>query len=332
MNHSAVKLLQLEQFAFVILLLFSLQAAMAAEVRISVPASPFSLPFFVAAEKGYFEKYGILPKITICNSSPECLGSMTEKRVDFAASSELPLMFLAFENSPISIVATFAANKSHQKLLALGEKLKDPSWQWEGKRIGYVPETASHYYKDLFLLFNGIEPKRVVEVPMRVEELPGALLRGHVDAISVWEPWIQKTMSDQTNRVVAVDSPNLYTQTFNLSVHNDFKKLNPAQVKAVLRALGDAIDHIDFFPLRSKAVMARHLKLSREYVDQIWNRYMFRLELQKSLLSTLNGQAQWAMRENHLQGNWTEAPNFTNIIDASFLREYQPEQVDQFYR
>ena len=113
---------------------------------------------------------------------------------------------------------------------------------------------------------------------------------------------------------------------------NDFKKRNPAQVKALLRALGDAIDHIAFFPLRSKSIMSRHLKLSKEYVDQIWNRYMFRLELQRSLVSTLNGQAQWALRENHLQGSLMEAPNFMNMIDASFLREYQPAQVDALYR
>lgn len=318
--------------AFAYAFLLSSQLSFAAEVRIAVPESPLSLPFFVAHEMGYFEKNGIRPKLMLCKSGRQCTELMKERRVDLAASSELPLMYLAFEGSPVSILSTFAINKNHLKLLALREKVTDPNWRWQGKRIGYAPKTASHYFMDVFLIYNGIEPGELVEISKPVEDLPAALLRGEVDAISVWEPYANKTLSDQKQEVVSVDLPHLYTQSFNLTVHNDFKKKQPKQVKAMLHALGEAIDHIGAFPLRSKVIMSRNLKMSKEYVDQIWHRYMFRLELQRSLISTLNGQAQWAIRENHLQQNPQKAPNFKEMIDASFLREYKPEQVDFIYR
>lgn len=320
-------------YSLLLALLFAAQGADAADtVRIAVPPSPMSLPFYVAAERKFFEKYQVKPELIGCSSGQECIEALGEGAADIASSSELPLMFAAHEQSPVSILATLATNNHNLKFLVSRNLFNEGQLNLAGKRIGYVPKSSSHYYLDIFLLFKGIDPEEVIEVPMTASELPIALAQGRVDAISVWEPWAEQALNLARDEVAHANVPRLYTLTFNVSVRNQFKNQQADAVHRVLKALIEAVDYIRDYPSRAQALLLRKKLVSQEHIEKSWHEYSFRMTLQQSLLSTLQGQARWARREGHIQSSVLIEPEYLNYIDASFLREHKSDHVDFVYR
>lgn len=302
----------------------------ASEPRIAVSKSPLSLPFFVAAEKNMFVKHKVEPVLIECLGGNRCVKELTEGRVDMATSSELPFMFAVFQGKPISLVTTFNTNKDDMKFLIRKAAVKGGVKDLAGKRIGYVEKASSHYYMDLFLLYNGIDPKTTVPVAMGADALANALVRGEVDAISVWEPWGQIALNLGGADVEVLNAPKLYSQTFNLLVSNEYRLTQMRKSTAVLSALDEAIQFIKKNPDEAKGIMARKVGIDSETVKAAWPTYQFELTLQQSLLSTVQGQARWARREGHVGAALPE-PEFLNFVDSSLLRKIKPNAVDFVY-
>ncbi|MFP5483295.1 MAG: ABC transporter substrate-binding protein [Gammaproteobacteria bacterium] len=302
----------------------------ASEPRIAVSKSPLSLPFFVAAEKNMFVKHKVEPVLIECLGGNRCVKELTEGRVDMATSSELPFMFAVFQGKPISLVTTFNTNKDDMKFLIRTAAVKGGVKDLAGKRSGYVEKASSHYYMDLFLLYNGIDPKTTVPLAMGADALANALVRGEVDAISVWEPWGQIALNLGGADVEVLNAPKLYSQTFNLLVSNEYRLTQMRKSTAVLSALDEAIQFIKKNPDEAKGIMARKVGIDSETVKAAWPTYQFELTLQQSLLSTVQGQARWARREGHVGAALPE-PEFLNFVDSSLLRKIKPNAVDFVY-
>lgn len=302
-------------------------SAWASEPRIAVSKTPLSLPFFVAKEKNLFVKHKVEPVLIECIGGNRCVKELTEGRADMATSSELPFMFAAFQGKPISLLTTFNTNKDDMKFVARKTAVNSGTKSLVGKRIGYVEKASSHYYMDLLLLYHGIDPKTTVPVAMGADALPGALKRGEVDAISVWEPWGHIALNLGGADIVVIDTPKLYSQTFNLLVGNEYRLAQTRKSTAVLSALDEAIQFIKKNPDEAKRIMARDAGIDSETVKAAWHTYQFELTLRQSLLSTVQGQARWARREGHVAPNLSE-PEFLNFIDSSLLRKVKPDAVD----
>ena len=326
--------LQTTPIRMVLILLLALASfhgfAFASEPRIAVSKSPLSLPFFVAKEKNLFARHKVEPSLVECLGGIRCITELVDNRVDMATSSELPFMFTVFQNKPVSLITTFVTNKDDMKFLVRKSAIKGGMKSLAGKRIGFVEKSASHYYLDLVLLYYGVDPRTVVSVPMGTEQLASALAKGEVDAISTWEPWGFMALSMAGKDVEVVDSPNLYSQTFNLIVSNDYRSTQWRKTAAVLNALEDAIQFIKQNPEEAKRVLARDTGMDAQVINAAWPTYRFELSLRQSFLTTIQGQARWAKREKHVDPNLPE-PEFLNHIDASFLRKLKPRAVDFIY-
>lgn len=301
--------------------------ACASEPRIAVSKSPLSLPLFVAKEKKLFAKYRVEPVFIECVGGNRCVKELAEGRVDLATSSELPFMFAVYQGKPISLIATFVTNKDDMKFVVQKSAIKGGVKSLVGKRVGFVEKASSHYFMDLILLFHGIDPKSVVPVPMGAEALAGALAKGEVDAVSVWEPWGKVALDLGGNNVEVLHAPKLYSQTFNLLSRNDYKQVQAKRITSMLMAIDDAVEFIKANPEEAKRIMVRDAGVEPDMVDAVWPIYRFELSLQQSLLTTVQGQARWAKREGHVENNLPD-PEFLNNIDSSLLRKVKPSALD----
>ena len=305
--------------------------AVAAEPRIAVSKSPLSLPFFVAKEKALFAKYKVEPVLVECVGGNRCMKELVDGRVDMATSTELPFMFAVFEAAPITLIATFVTNKDDMRFIVRKSVLQQGGVKsLAGKRVGYVEKASSHYYRDLFLLYHGVDPQSIVPVPMGGEALAKALANGEVDAISVWEPWGHAALKLGGPDVALGQAPRLYSQAFNLIARNEYRASQASRISAVLAALNEAIQFIKKNPEEAKRILVRGAGVDPEIVKIMWPTYQFELSLQQSLITTVQGQARWARRESHVNKSLAE-PEFLNHIDASLLRKLSAKAVDYVY-
>ncbi|MDD2499294.1 MAG: ABC transporter substrate-binding protein [Geobacter sp.] len=293
-------------------------------LRLSLSKSPLSLPVYVADSLGYFAAEGVPLRIHEVIGGHRTLQELLAGTSDLATSSETVVMFNSFQQSNFAIIATFVSSDDDVKIITRSDTGICTPRQLAGKRIGTVVGSAGHYYLDMVLLMNGIDPKTVPVRNLQPEAMTDALKKGEVDAIAIWEPYPFKALKAVPGARMLAGS-DAYRLTFNLIVHKKHLGTRDGDLVKLLRALDRAEQFISRQPLQAMAIMRERLQLDQSFIDWIWPRYSYRLTLDQSLLMTLEGEARWARQEGYIQRGKT--PNYLNFIHAMPLGKVRPSAI-----
>ena len=313
-------------------LLCTLAAALAAfacaaqELSIAVSRTSLSLPFYVAESQRFFADEGVAVKTLECIGGQRCIKLMFEGEVPLATASEMPVMFNSFSRADYAIVATFVTSVRDVKLVARKSAGIATAADLDGKRIGTVKGTSAHYFLDSYLLFNGIDPKKLNLVSLAPEQIAPALKEGKIDAAAIWEPFAQKAVRGLAGDGVVLPSARIYTESFNLVASRKFMADREADLIKVLRALERAQRFIREQPAQAQAILKDKLQEDQAFIDATWGDFDYRLSLDQSLVSTLEGQARWAVREGHVPPG-SRTPNYLQFVDREALRKAAPGAV-----
>lgn len=298
----------------------------AAELVLAVSQTSLSLPLHVAESQGYFAAEGVAVRTEDCIGGQRCLKRLFDGAAQLATVSELPVMFNSFERTDYAVVGTFVTSVRDVKLIARRSAGIGAAAQLAGKRIGTVRGATAHYYLDAYLLFHDIDPKGVTLVALAPEKVPQALAAREVDAVAIWEPYGWLTLRAVGADALVLDNPRIYTPTFNLVVDRRTLAAREDEIVKLLRALDRAQRFIREQPRRAQEIMKARLRLDQAFVDAVWPDLDFRLGLDQSLVSTLEGEARWALREGHVPAG-RKTPNFLHVIEPGPLRRAVPGAV-----
>lgn len=112
----------------------------------------------------------------------DSITSFRRGELDAIAMGDLPLIQFAL-TTPVTIIGQL--RQGFSTVVALrGTTLRD----LKGKRIGNAIASAGHYALLKTLQNEGLAERDVTLVPLDVNEMPEALLKGRIDAFSAWEP------------------------------------------------------------------------------------------------------------------------------------------------
>ncbi|MBC7946285.1 MAG: NrtA/SsuA/CpmA family ABC transporter substrate-binding protein [Chitinophagaceae bacterium] len=299
-------------------------ASSAEPLRVSLSQTPLSLPFYIAESQGYFAAEGLKLKISDVIGGHRTLQNVLEGTADLATSSEAVVMFTSFKSSEFAIIGSFVSSDNDVKVVIRDGAGINHAKQLAGKKVGTVSGSASHYYLETLLVLNGVDPKSVKISNLQPEDMAKALKNGDVDAIAIWEPFPFKALKDVPGAKILAKS-GAYRLTFNLLVHKKIIGVREDELVKLLRALDRAEQFINTQPQKAKAILLDRLKLDQSFVDWIWPSYNYRLTLDQSLLTTLEGEARWARQEGLVKGN--KSPNYLNFIHADPLRKVRPAAI-----
>jgi len=300
--------------------------AHAAELVLATSLNAKSLPIYVAEAQGYFAAEGVAVRVQECLSGQRCLRRLLDGEVQLATVSEMPVMFNGFDRSDFAVIATFVTSARDVKLVARRSTGITAVADLTGKRVGTVRGTSAHYFLDSFLLFHDIDPRGIELVSLLPEQLVGALQRREVDAVAVWEPYGWLAQRALGADALVLPNPRIYTETFNLVVDRRTLAANEDVLVKLLRALDRAQRHIREQPRQAQQVMKARLGLQQDFIDATWTDFDFRLSLDQSLISTVEGQARWALREGQMPAG-RKTPNFLHVIEPGPLRRAVPGAV-----
>jgi ABC-type nitrate/sulfonate/bicarbonate transport system substrate-binding protein len=301
-------------------------ACIAQEFSIAVSRSSLSLPLFVAESQKYFADEGVMVTTRECLGGHRCIRMIFDGEVDMATASEMPTMLNSLQRSDFAIVATFATSKRDVKLVARRSAGINNPADLSGKRIGTIEGTSSHYFLDLYLLSNGVDPRGIELVGLPPEQITAAMKDRSIDAVATFEPFAYRSTRALAGDAVVMYSPRIYTETFNLLASRKIiAEREPAIVK-VLRALARAQRFIRERPQHAQAILRERMQEEQAFVDATWNDIDYRLSLEQPLISTLEGQARWAVREGHVARD-SRIPNFLDFVALEPLRKADPAGV-----
>ncbi|MBC7993916.1 MAG: NrtA/SsuA/CpmA family ABC transporter substrate-binding protein [Rhizobacter sp.] len=306
-------------------LLLGASAALAQPLTLAVAQTPLSLPIYIASEKGFFTAEGLDIRLSDCTGGHRCLKQLLENRADLATASDLPIVFNAFERTDFVVLGTFVTTSEDVKLIAHARSGVSKPLHLAGKRVGVVTGASSQYFLELYLLTVGVDPRDLTLVSLQPEKMLDAISAGNVDAIAVWEPHAYLTTRALGSSAVVMPHTSGYILTFNLVGHRRLVGTREADLARVLRAVERAEQFIHDRPEDAKAILRARLKLDQAFVDWVWTGLNFRLGLEQSLITTMEGEARWARREGHVKGS--ASPNYLGMLHTAPLRSIKPGAV-----
>jgi len=239
---------------------------------------------------------------------------------DVATNAETQALRQSVDHPNLRII--FTVSEGFYRVLARRSagitKLED----LKGRKIGTVPSTSSAYFLAKMLGTAGLTESDVTVVrtfPLHL--IPGMMQKGELDAVTIWEPEIQKAADLLGADAIEFQDRSVYRELFNLNTTAE-RLADPAtrrQIVAFVRALIKASAHIrrepqDVWPLVSKSTgYDTHL------ISHVWHHEGYPGTMVSDLLDVLVEEEVWVARERNRAPRTRE--QLATLIDESVLKE-----------
>lgn len=306
--------------------LAALVPASGAELVLAVARSPHSLPIHVAEAQGYFAAEGVQVRTRDCVSGQRCIQELLDGQAQLATVADLPIVFHSFERADYAVLATLMTSVRDAKVVARKSSGIGTAAHLAGKRVATPKGSSAHFFLDAYLLINGVDPALVTVVSLPPEQLADALERRQVDAVAVFEPWAWRAVQAAGADALVLPGSRTYTTTFNLLADRHTIAARDDELVRVLRAVERAERFIREQPGVAQSIMISRLQLDRSFVGWAWRDFDYRLGLDQSLISTLENEARWALREGHVKAG-KPVPNYLDFLHPVPLRKAVPGAV-----
>jgi sulfonate transport system substrate-binding protein len=288
----------------------SSRGAAADKLRVGINVTTIeTLPIYLAAEgpsAGAIELIG------------GAIPLLTAGKVDTVTNAETQALLRSTANPDIRIIMT-VAEYSYRIVARRSSGIATAS-DLRGKKIATQLNSSAHFYIVKTLRGAGLSENDVTVVGMTPPEMPAALARGDVDAVSIWEPAAGKSAAALGADGVILSGP-VYRERFNLNSTAGVLA-DPAKRKAIvelLRTLVATSQETREHPERARPLIAAKLGLSEEFVATVWDLFSFPASIPQDMLASMIEQEPWMAQKQNRPARSQEA--IAALIDASLLRE-----------
>jgi sulfonate transport system substrate-binding protein len=301
------------------------QAGPPEKITIAYVTTQHDSLYHIAFAKGFFSAEGLDVTAQPHAFGKPALNSVLEGKADLAATGDAPIMFAVTGGKSIYVIAVIATSKKASAIIARKDRgIVKPS-DLRGKKIGVTRGTLAEFFMDSFLSTRRVDRKEVKVVDLKPDEMPDALARGMVDALSIWQPVLKYIEKALGNNATVFYDETIYSDILCIASGQEFAKKHPDAVRKVLRALIRAESFMKQNKDESLQIIAEATKTDKELLGEILQSFDFRVTLDQALVVSLEDQTRWAQR-NKLTGG-AAVPNYLDFIYFDGLNSVKPEAV-----
>jgi NitT/TauT family transport system substrate-binding protein len=285
-------------------------AATAEKLRVGVNLTTIeTLPIYLAAEGR--------DDIALTGGA---LPTLTEGKVDAVTNAETQAVLRSTANPEIRVILT-VAEYSYRIVARRSAGIRTAA-DLRGKKIATSLNSSAHFYIVKTLRSAGLSEKDVTVVGLTPPEMPAALARGDVDAVSIWEPAAERSVLALGSDAAILQGP-AYKERFNLNTTAAAAadpKMRAALVD-LLRSIIRTSQEVGARPEEPQRLIAAKLNLPGQIVSTTWNLFRFPASIPDDLLDSMVEQEPW-MAEKQMRAA-RPRETIATLIDASLLREAQ---------
>jgi len=295
------------------------------KITLAVSMLPNASLIHVAAAEGYFAGEGLDVTLQPHQFGKPALDAMLAGKADLATCAETPVVFAVLKGQQISVLATIAGATKNTGVVARKDAGISTPRDLAGKRLGVTRGTTAEFFLDTLLIRHGVDREAVHLVDLSPANIPGALAKGEVDAVTIWNPIIFDLQKALGGRVTTFYADDIYFETFDIVARKKFVTQRLAAAKSVLRALLRAEAFVRSHPAEARRDIAGALNQDLAQVDASFGPFDFRVRLEQSLLVLMEEEARWAIRNGLTPRQST--PNFLTSLEAEPLLAVKPAAV-----
>jgi NitT/TauT family transport system substrate-binding protein len=286
---------------------------------------PGYFPFFIAKEKGFFEKYGLNVEIKLFPVLSDQLTALSSGQLDATGVTVNDLVVPLSKGIDLKGVGVVDISNGGDALVVKKDisSLKD----LKGKKMATELGTVDHLLMLVGLKKAGLTEGDVQFTNMAMNDAGPALISGKLDAASLYEPFVGNATKGGANKVLfsSADVPGLITDL--IVVKGELVSKRPEDVKNLLRAWFDALAFWKENPDEAMKIMAKAAETPVDEFKGVYNGIkMFTIDEgikayekkddYSSLFYTANETTKFLTNLNMMTGT----PNLDKALDVSFLK------------
>ena len=294
-------------------------------ISLGISKSFLSIPVYIAIAHDFFESEGLDLDIKEYGSGKLATDAMLRGDVSISTAADMPIVFNSFKEHDFCVFSTFTSTYSFVKIIGRKDKGVRTAKDLKGKKIGANMGTSSHFYLGAFLTYNHLALKDIEIINKKTGQLPDALIKGEVDAISVWPPHTQKALKALGDNAVFLKSPEIYRQTFSLAAKKDLVSKRRPALEKILRALDKAALYINTNREKTVTALTGIFKVENDVIETVLNEYRFGISLDQALLVGLDDIARWALENQFVREK--KIPNYLEHLCTGVMDAVKPNAV-----
>lgn len=252
---------------------------------------------------------------------------ITAGEVDLATNAETQLLRESVRNPDLRIIMT--VTESFYRLVGRRSTGISKVADLKGKRIMLPRMTSANYYLVAMLRTAGLTEDDVTLVNLPpaqgdqtgLDQMSEALLRGEVDAISIWEPEPEDAARKLGNDAIVLQDKSVYREVFNLHARAT-DLADPAKrrsIVAFVRAVARATEALKRDPKPYWPHVSEVTTFTVEEIGWGWPEMEFPVRIVPDMLDVLETEEQWvAGVSNRAPRSRAELARF---IDHSVVEE-----------
>ncbi|MBY0437915.1 MAG: ABC transporter substrate-binding protein [Burkholderiales bacterium] len=295
-------------------------------LTLAVTDSPHALPVLLADKMGFFAAEGLPLRVLHFPVGRIGLERLLAGEVQFATVADAPIMFASLKRNDFSIIATVTRSIGDNSMVVRNDRGIQKPGDLRGKRIGTPRASGGHFFVDTYLLYYGLTTADITLVLMEPTRVVDALVRGEVDAAGLFGTFASDALRQLGPNGRIAPGPGFFAVNFNLVSASASAGVSDADAARLLRAVERANEFIRRNPAEARQVAAGILKIDVKEVERTWDAFEYRLHLSQPLVSQLEAQVRWALREK-LVPPGTRAPEYLDMVRVEPLRQVDPRAV-----
>jgi ABC-type nitrate/sulfonate/bicarbonate transport system substrate-binding protein len=294
-------------------------------IRYAAPLTIAAAPVYVADSMGFWDEEGIDVEVTYFDSGRKALDALLSNNAELMSVSETPPLRAYLGGSKINVVSTVTEHKE-AKLTVRTDKISKPE-DIKGKRIGTVAGTNSDYYMYRWLEEHGIKVDEVEIIQLDAGPLAQAFVQGDVDAMFAWEPHNFNAYSKASTTAESWPT-ELYSGRHCIIMNTDYYDNNTDKAEKIIRGFIKAEEYIKNNPEDAKRIVREATGMSEDALNNLWEEYTYKVQLDDGLLDIINGEAAWIKSSE----NNASAVDLTQLVNPNALLNVDPSRLGGAFR
>jgi NitT/TauT family transport system substrate-binding protein len=297
-----------------------------AKIVLGAETAPHSSPVWIAENKGYFLERGVNVEIREFESGRTALRSMLNAEgIDIVTAAQTPVVLNSFSRNDYAIVGGMVYSENDVKLLARQDRGITAAANLKGKTVGMTAGSSGDFFLGLFMGYFQMRASDVNTVDLEPAALSKAIIDGQVDAIATWEPHIYKARQVLGDKAFLLSSGGIYRTDFYFVARKEFIRNHFEALKRFLRAIEKAEGFIQSHNKEAMDIVVQRLKMDRAILNETWESFRFAQFLDQSILTSLEDEARWAIRNRLTHAS--KMPNYLGYVHIDAMKAVKPEAV-----